>query len=291
MTNTGLPTSEGYARSADGVRLYYRCLGSGSGTVVIPVAAWWGAQPNVLAHHMQVVLYDPRGRGRSDTATESTPVGIDHAIADLESIRLQLGLERVSLMGWSYLGAIVVLYAAAHPEAVDRIVQVSPLPPRRDPHWDAWMASYSARAAPLMGESDTSGIRDGLLTMLLPQLGDTSTAEAIVDSVGTDLPNEHPANIANLGRRAMASLGGWDFRERAGRVVAPVLTVHGDRDNIPLAASQEWVQALPNARLLRFEGAGHYAFYERPEPFFGAVAEFLDGRWPAGAESLPRRPA
>ena len=33
-------------------------------------------------------------------------------------------------------------------------------------------------------------------------------------------------------------------------------------------------------------GAGHFVHFEQPEIFFGAVEEFLAGRWPQGAERV-----
>ena len=290
--------AEGFAPSAGGGRLYYRRVGTGPTTVVIPAAAWWGSQADTLATQRQVVLYDTRGRGRSDPIADTTPVGMDDAVADLDSLRAHLGLRRMSLIGWSYLGALVVLYAAAHSEAVDRIVQVGPLMPRKNPYWDQWMADYSARAARVASSGsgsapppnrvpadpqDPTAVRNGLLATVLPQLGDTSVADRIVDAVGTDLPNERPAALAKLLTRAVAALGEWDFGSKAGLVSAPVLTVHGSADNVPRSACLEWVRLLPNARLLQFAGIGHYPFFECPEAFFKAVEDFLNGRWPETA--------
>ena len=306
MASGFLPRSEGFVPSSSGSRLYYRRLGRGPQTVVIPLATWWGSQADVLADRMDVVLYDPRGRGRSDAITDDTPVGIDAAVADLESVRLHLDLQRISLIGWSYLGAVVMLYAAAHLPAVDRIVLVGPLVPRREPFWGQFMADYSARAA-RVGEQDVcdralrpdesdSGapanatvVRRKRLAAILPQLGDTSVAGRIVDTVGTDLPNEDPDTLAKLSPKSMAAVGNWDFRAAAGDVTAPVLIVRGSDDNIPLAGCVEWVDVLPNARLLRIAGAGHYPFYERPAGFFAAVGEFLDGHWPAESDERPER--
>jgi len=271
-----MKTSEGHVRAPSGARLYYRRLGQGPRTLVIPLAAWWGTQADTLADRMEIVLYDPPGRGRSDPISDDAPSGLEHGVAALDAVRLQLGLERISLMGWSFLGALVVLYAASHPEAVERIVQVGPLVPRRDPYWGEWMASYGARAAHVRAE--------GLLAMVLPQLGDLSVADTIVNAVGTDLPNESPKALATLLPKMMVTLGAWDFREAARSVRAPVLTVRGSEDNIPLSGCREWVAVLPDARLLEIEGAGHYPFYERPEHFFHAVAAFIGGAWPDGIE-------
>ncbi len=292
-----MKTTEGHIRTPDGARLYYRRLGRGPRTLVIPLAAWWGAQADVLADRMDIVLYDPPGRGRSDPSGEDTPSGLEHGLAALEAVRRQLGLERISLMGWSFLGALVVLYAAAHPEVVERIVQVGPLVPSRDPYWDEWMARYAARARRLQSlgllatsagsgpdpSSEERHVRSRLVATVLPQLGDLSVADTIVSAVGTDLPNERPDALAQLLPRMMATLGDWDFRKAARSVRAPVLTIRGSEGNIPLSGCREWVAVLPAARLLDIEGAGHYPFYECPDRFFPPVAEFIAGKWPDAA--------
>jgi pimeloyl-ACP methyl ester carboxylesterase len=174
------------------------------------------------------------------------------------------------------------------------------------PTTSQFMADHSARAARVgeqygrahaLGPDDSGSgtptnstvIRRKRLAALLPQLGDTSVAETIVDTVGTDLPNEYPDALAKLGPKSMAALGNWDFRAAARGVTAPVLIVRGSEDNIPLAGCVDWLGVPPNARLLRIAGAGHYPFYECPAQFFAAVGEFLDGNWPAESDERPPR--
>lgn len=118
--------SEGHVVVEPGIRLYYRVLGEGPDTVVIPAATWWSRQADRLARGRRVALYDPRGRGRSDSIADNVPVGFDAEVGDLEALRGALGIERMALMGWSYLGAVVVLYTIAHPDRVTRLVQVGP---------------------------------------------------------------------------------------------------------------------------------------------------------------------
>ena len=92
----------------------------------------------------------------------------------------------------------------------------------------------------------------------------------------------------NVGRHTMPSLGEFDWREPLKRVTAPVLVLHGAREVIPVSAAAEWSAAFPDARLLLLEGAGHFPYVEAPEAFFPAVDTFLQGRWPAEAQSPSR---
>ena len=286
---TPITVTEGYVPIESGLRLYYRAIGTSPETVIVPGASWWPRDIDRLAVDRTVVLYDTRGRGRSDAVPDSVPVGIPQEIMDLERLREHLAISRVSLVGWSYLGAVVVLYAAQHPEHVNRIVQIGSIVPVRNPYWDQWLADYAARSregsVPGSGPS-IADCRTGIRAMVIPQLGDTSFADIIADTVGCGLPNEHPKALGHLLQRMTSSLGDWDWRPQAASVAAPVLTVHGTRDNVPLEASREWVSALQDARLLRMEGVGHYPMYERPDVFLRALERFFDGAWPENAEEI-----
>jgi hypothetical protein len=57
---------------------------------------------------------------------------------------------------------------------------------------------------------------------------------------------------------------------------ADMLPVHGDADIIPLQGSEAYERLIPDARLLRLPGVGHYPHLERPDVFFPAVDAFLD---------------
>jgi pimeloyl-ACP methyl ester carboxylesterase len=66
-----------------------------------------------------------------------------------------------------------------------------------------------------------------------------------------------------------------------------VLTVHGTKDrNAAYGGGREWALRLPNARLLSVPEAAHCAWADDPELVFGAIATFLDGNWPEGAEQV-----
>lgn len=290
----GAREAGGYISVADGLRLHYRVVGGGPDTVVIPMDAWWPDDIRRLASGRTLVLYDPRGRGRSDPVADSVALGLSQELEDLHRLRQHLGIGRMALIGWSYLGGMVALYAAKHPEHVTRVVQIGPIPPRRDPYWDLWLADYAARAPPggamsatVQGGAHTSvDCRPALRATVIPQLGDTSVAGVIADAVGCTLPNEAPAAIGHWFERMVSSFGDWDWRSQAARVQAPVLTIQGTRDNMPIESSREWVGAFADARLLLIDGVGHYPVFERPDAFFRAVQEFLDGTWPAAAERL-----
>ena len=72
--------------------------------------------------HYRAVLYDQRGAGRSSPLGELTDNTTPHLIADLETLRRHLGIERWMVFGGSWGSTLALAYAQAHPESVTALV-------------------------------------------------------------------------------------------------------------------------------------------------------------------------
>ena len=284
---------EGYAVTQDSVRLWYRVVGEGKETVLAPVALFHGTQLDRLANGRRVVLYDPRGRGRSDSVPP-VKVSLDHQIRDLETIRKAVGADRVALIGWSGLGMELFVYALRHPERVTRLVQLAPVPPRRDPYMQGMMASRrdrtdSSALSTLQGrkaggefERDEARWCRELARVTRPaSFGDVRFAAQVPEACG--FRNEWPSRLSPYFEALLGSFGAFDWRPELSKVKIPRLVIHGERDNISLDGNKEWVAGRPEARLLVIEGAGHWPHYERSEQTLEAMDAFLGGQWPKGS--------
>jgi pimeloyl-ACP methyl ester carboxylesterase len=62
------------------------------------------------------------------------------------------------------------------------------------------------------------------------------------------------------------------------KIEQPALFIYGDRDGVMTFARMEPMQALvPNLKIVKFEGAGHWTQQERPEETNRELVAFLDG--------------
>jgi proline iminopeptidase len=97
--------------------------------------------------------------------------------------------------------------------------------------------------------------------------------------IRSDLCASAPAGIRyglrTTNRVVMGSYGDWDIRAALKSVSAPTLIVHGEAESIPMDLVEEWVTALPHARLKRVPRAAHFTYAERPELVWPAVEAFL----------------
>ncbi len=76
-----------------------------------------------LAKHFKVIAIDTRGQGRS-TDLSTTPYSYDRFAEDLYQIIIQLGLEKVNIVGWSDGGNTALSFNLAHPALVKKVVTI-----------------------------------------------------------------------------------------------------------------------------------------------------------------------
>ena len=290
--------SEGYIPLQDSLRLHYRVLGNGPATVLIPGKTGLAADLESLARGRRIIFYDQRSRGQSDVNPDKTSIWVDYEVQDIEAIRTHFNLEKMSIMGWSYMGAIVALYAASYPARVDRLILMCAIPPRSEaPYIDADVRAkkenerINPEDAKRLKEMQQQGLDasdpeaycrefDRIITPR--QMGKPETLVRM-RSDPCAFANEWPINKSHNFPPVVTE---WDWRKRVKAAMAPALVIHGAEDLIEEGASREWAATLPDARLLIIPGSGHFPHLEAPDAFFPAVDQFLAGKWPEGAEAF-----
>lgn len=291
----------GWVAGPDGVRLYYEKIGSGSKTIIVPGRLFLARDLAPLGKRHTLILYDMRNRGRSSRVEDGKLLTIQKDVEDLEAVRRHFRVERFVPVGYSYLGFMVVLYAMDHPDQVDRVVQLGPVPrkfgteyPSSLLHTDSVPVVDSAAAARIDSLERSGWAREhpqefceesrGALAVRL--VGDPAKAAGLMDVC--DMPNEWPVNLERHFEHHFGAVQRLDVpKESVARVRAPVLTIHGTWDrNAPYAAGREWALTLPNARLITVERAAHQVTADAPEVVLPAIETFVAGRWPARAEKI-----
>ena len=282
---------DGFVEMRDGVRIHWRSMGERGDTVVFlhggPGGRVDGRLPDLLelARSHVVLGYDQRGGGES--VADSLTIGVDAHIEDLEQLRAHFGLERLTLFGHSWGGALAVLYAARYPEHVERLILNGPMPPARVPFDAERSAAIEQRKRELCGEM-LGSVTDTAAFGACVRRPDMNARVYFADTTHIARVQGRGGGVDPIALRAgMRSLGDWDFRPAMAAVRAPTLVIEGTRSPVPLEQVRVWAQHIPAGRLLLIDGAGHgYALIERPDVFFPAIRRFLNGVWPDDAERL-----
>lgn len=296
------PVEEGYVTASDGTRLFYRKTGTGSQTVIAPLGFMLFRDFQSLAKNRTMIFYDMRNRGHSDPVTDRSRISIQTDVDDLEAVRRHFNAQKVSLIGESYLGMMVVLYATQHQEHVERIVQIGAVPRKFDTKYPPEYTAQDANEVPdpaqmkslekLRAEGFEKAHpreyceKDWNVTRTM-LVGNPANAEK-AGAGYCEFSNEWPMNLDKHFEASIGSIERLQIRdEDLAKVAMPVLTIHGTKDrNAPYGSGREWAATLADARLVTVEGAAHFPWLDNPELVFSSIDEFLNGHWPSVAQKL-----
>lgn len=293
-------SEKGYAE-INGTRLFYEKVGGGDQTVVVPLHLFLFEDLKHLAKGKTFIFYDVRNRGRSDSMQDLTNVTIQQDVEDLEALRKYFKIEKMSLIGESYAGLMVVMYAMKYPQHVERLVQIGAVPLKYGTQYPKELtandptpvpdAAASAKIDELFKqgyhktnpkdfcERDWAVSRFGLV-------GDPKNVDKLRSVC--HLSNEWPLNLYRHFGSHFVSVQKLDISKlEVAKVNVPVLTIHGTKDrNVAYGAGREWAMLLPNARLVTIKNAAHFPWIDDPKLVFGSIKTFLSGKFPTSAEKL-----
>ncbi len=214
-----------------------------------------------LAPRFRVIALDVRGRGESQWGP-APDYNIPTYVEDLSAIIESLAIERVSLIGNSMGGRISMLYAATHPERVERLV-LNDIAPSIDP---AITARINRSVGDTPSEFDSSDTvlrfyRDNpSMTGLAGYSGAILEAAARWSvkpiAAGRLTWKLDPAlRGSSPGQTPIRQLDLWPQFEG---LPMPVLIVRGGESEVlPLATARRMCEVAKNAQLIEVPGVGH----------------------------------
>ena len=267
------------------MQLFTRRVGSGPLVVVLhggPGAShdYLLPQYDLLATRRSLLYYDQRGGGQSPVPRD-TPVGWREHVADLDALREQLELDRLTLCGYSWGGLLAVLYFLEHPERVARLALVSPASITAD-YRREFEAEFARRMAAPEIQHERDALRASGLRERDPAVYQRRAFELSIAGYFRDFHDAKNLTAFRVNARTQeavwSSLGDYDLRpqlkDTASRVpLPPSLVLHGTFDPLPIAGSRE-LATLLRARLVELP-VGHCPHVEATNEFARALDDFL----------------
>ena len=230
----------------------------------------WDDWAPALEKNLRVLRIDIPGFGLSGPAVNqdySDAADVAHVIALLD----QLGMQQVIVAGHSMGGRIAWNLAAAHPERVSKLVLLSP-----DGFPDPNAKSDKTYEVPTLL---------GLMQYSLPQwaLRMGGVAPAFADNSQLTPPmmqRYHDMMLAPGVRTAllerMRQTRNSDPVARLQSITVPTLLIWGEKDAfIPVGNAQDYLKAMPQAKLVTLPGVGHVLHEEAPQASVQVVLDFL----------------
>ena len=258
----------------DGAFIAWSAIGQGPPLVI---GGWWSSHLDLdwrspkfrrfvaaLAEYRTVIRYDRPGAGVSDRGA-MPPRTLDEELTTLEALvdAAAPAPGTMSLFGASSGGGVASLYAARHPERVDRLV----------------LYGAYARGVDLAPPA----ARETMLGIVEQHWGLGS--RVLADLFLPDATADERAEFAEFQRRsasrevALASLRAvydFDATGHLGDVLAPTLVLHRRDDRaIPFALGKELAGRIRNARFVALEGDDHFPWRGDAEAVVREALAFL----------------
>ena len=227
----------------------------------------------VLSKIGDVYAVDLAGWGFSDcgfSTNADISLGPAQKRAHLKAFCENVVGRPVVLLGASLGGTVCLDFVLEHPELVEKLVLVDAQgfidgigPMATMPRFLSVLGVQVLRSVPLRQMANKMAYCD-------KQRYATDDAMRI-GRLHTHLPGWTDANVAFM------SSGGYpSMSSRLGQVSVPVLVVWGRQDEILSPDyAQQFIDALPDARLVWVEACGHVPALEQPKQLLAAVEDFV----------------
>ena len=235
-----------------------------------------------LGANFTLILLNPRGTAASMPPADASAYTPADYVADVEELRLHLGVEQLDLLGHSHGGVVAAAYAAAHPARVRRVVLANSLARLRPEAMEAEMLThaeepwYADARVGLEREDKGDYANDDELREIVRSFMPfyfahfDDTAERYLDEHLSERPNSDPLRIFN------ADIATWDMRSELAGITAPTLVITGARDFITgPACADDIASSISTSTRVIVDDCGHFTFVEQPERWRAEITSFL----------------
>lgn len=274
----------------DGYRVWYRRVGRGGVPLLLlhggPGAGHDYLEPlGALAGDRMIVFYDQLGCGRSDQPGDRSLWRIDRFVAEVDTVRRALRLERIHLLGQSWGGWLAIEYMLTHPPGVVSLVLAST---------SASIPQFVAEASRLKAALPPATYQTMQRYEAAGDFHHPDYEAAVLDFYKRHLcrldpwPEALVRSVRNMTGNAVyetmngpnefiviGNLKDWDRIDRLGEIRVPTLITVGGYDEITRTCAETMHRGIAHSQMRVFEQSAHTAHLEETEAYLRVVADFL----------------
>jgi len=269
-----------------GLTLHYTIEGTGTPVVILSGgpgmdAAYMQPVADIVARHHTAILLDQRGTtGSMPTSIDATTVTPALYLSDLEALRTALGYKQWIVLGHSAGSLTAMRYAIDHPAQTQALILLGVVPPTSS-GLGRMMDNLAPRLTPetlqQLGAlrtnttlNDDARMAAAMRIMFTTCFYDRTAGAKFSDTM---TPTACHAATANILQSAMPT---YDFTPDLAKLHIPTLILQGRQDPLDPEMASEARDAIPNAKLIILERAGHFSWLEAPTPFTQALDAFAE---------------
>ena len=272
--------------NVNGTTLYYELLGDGPPLMLMHGGlgfdhSYFRPWVDPLAEDFTLILYDHRGNGRSERPPDLDDVFHSTWADDADALRQHLGIDRMTLLGQSYGGAIALHHALRYQQHLSGLILANAYPA-----WD-----YKDVVLEKARERGTPEEAAAVELRFFEHLESDEEFANLAAAVGRLYFHDPGGEAAKtFGINTVFSAAAYNRSvidihaqhnvvDRLGEIAVPTLVLCGADDFITpyeqCSSRIHW--GVPGSKLVMFERSGHMVFAEEQQKFLDVVGRFARG--------------
>ncbi|HEY6437392.1 MAG TPA: alpha/beta fold hydrolase, partial [Ignavibacteriaceae bacterium] len=288
LSNVSFAQGEERLLRINGTEINIRTFGNGSPILVVHGGpglnhSYFLPQFETLASNHRLIFIDQRACGKSAGSLDSTQMSLDWFVKDMEAVRKELKLGKVSVLAHSWGGLLGMLYASRYPESIRTLIisnSVSPKAGEYDKQTNEIISSrYTKEDSTLSAQTlKSNAFKEGDLeaykVLFKVSFKQSFYNRSYIDSLNLTLPSDfvQKRNILFLMAKELSD---YNFYPDLKKIKCETLIIHGDYDAIPIELAQNINKSIHTSKLAVIKDAGHFPFIEQKAAFFNVVEDFL----------------
>ncbi len=235
--------------------------------------------------HLRVILFNPRGVGRSWRPRRLSAYTVENQAEDIEAIRRALDIKELHLLGFSAGGFAALEYAHRYPDRLRSLLLCCTVGSAADVRaaFRYMIACASPGLRRHLKELTEAGAFKSADYKAVAEAIQRPFAQRFLETIPRDLK---VTKLSDEVYRAMSARSGdefevdgtlarWDGKKYYPRIFVPVLVLAGRYDFF-LDGSIDMANRIRTAHLRILAQSSHMAIQEQPREFLNQVQEFLE---------------
>jgi proline iminopeptidase len=267
--------------------LYYTVKGEGQ--KILLLSGGPGTSANILdalfeslSKSYQCILLEQRGTGKSKTfPMDSTTINLHQAAEDIMILKDHLGIDKLTIVGHSYGAMLALYFASKYPNAIQKLVLVSPgtLSLDQDYANDNRRSKLSVDEI-LFSREKGDSVRNNTASESTQKkmaaiqfrlnIYDAFKADSILQIISKRVRNPVMEKIMLSDMQKH-----YDVRKAVTQFSFPFLVIAGRQDPVAIFPTMDIMQLNKKAAVVWLNKCGHMPWIEQPVQFYDAISSFL----------------
>jgi proline iminopeptidase len=235
-----------------------------------------------LAVDFQLIFFDMRGMGLSDTSIPPDQFSLDLIVDDIEALKSHFGFDKIHLLAHSWGGLPAMKYIIKYPESLKSVILTNSVPASTefmDEIIDRRMGIVNRANMERMAmiqdriqndEADHYLAEEAMLISFQAMFYDTSQVHQLQLNLG-----ESYGATQRLLMRLPRPSEAPDLHPELAMFEEPVLIIRAEMEPIPPSSDEKLSDTFQKSTLISIDRAGHFPFIEQQAEFNALVSRFL----------------